>query len=117
MESVVRTVHCGKRLRQRARGTQSISRQGFTLTSGTALVINTNVSLIGSGSSTTIIEAAGVSRVFTIMAGSVSIESVTVRNGQGGDGGGIDVDNQGTLTLNNVTVTGNTASAWGGASA
>ena len=62
-----------------------------------------------------VVDGGGLDRVFDIRSGaSVSISNVRVRNGNphGDSGGGI--RNFGTLTLNSVSLTGNTASNGGG---
>ena len=119
-----------------ALGTDTISLPGgtYTLTSGASddtnaagdLDIDSNVALVGAGAATTIIDANQQDRVLDVLTGTVSISGVTVTDGlakngaggtagvnngmggTGGHGGGIrNVD--GSLTLTNVTVTGNTA--------
>ena len=65
----------------------------------------------------TIIDGGGIDRVFNIFFGAeVFINDVTIRNGDAGtsDGGGIRNLPGGTLTLNNSTVSGNTADGSGG---
>ncbi len=91
----------------------------YTLTQGSELTISQNLTLTGAGSGDTIIQAAASSadatfRVFTISGGnSPTISNVTIRQGfTGTNGGGI--RNLGTLTLNNSTVSGNTAGGSGG---
>ena len=87
----------------------------YTLTRGTELLINMSLTINGTGSGDTIIQAAAssadaTSRVFNITAsgGTVAISDVTIRNGNfSGIGGGI--FNSGTLALTNSTVSGNTA--------
>jgi CSLREA domain-containing protein len=84
------------------------------------LNINAGMSIVGAGSSTTIIDAnhnINVGRVFRIGTATVSISGVTIRNGFpgfGSVGGGI--SNGGTLTLTNSTVSGNSAAFGGGIS-
>ena len=61
---------------------------------------------------TTIIDGGGLDRVFHILGGTVDISGLTIQNGStGGDLlGGAGIRNEGgTLTLNNSTVSGNTA--------
>ena len=90
----------------------------YTLTLGSELAINKNLTLAGAGSGDTILQAAtgeGIAnfRVFNITAGDVAIFGVTIRNGKmHGAGGGI--LNWGTLTLTNSTVSSNMALAGGG---
>jgi len=118
----------------------------YTLTLGSELVIEADLSLTGLGSGDTIIQAAtspdeATSRVFNISGGTVDISDVTIRNGTaGGTGGGISnsfsvltltdtvvrgnsVDGEGggiyghgILTVTNSTVSGNTAASGGGMS-
>ncbi len=95
------------------------------------LNITANMSIIGAAASTTIIDGNALDRVFSIAGGvRVDIDSITIRNGQpasGGVGGvfndtdslltlrhsavsgniGGGVENRGTLTLVNSTVSGN----------
>ena len=87
----------------------------YTLTRGTELLINMSLTINGTGSGDTIIQAAAssadaTSRVFniTVSGGTVAISDVTIRNGNfSGIGGGI--FNSGTLALTNSTVSGNSA--------
>lgn len=83
----------------------------------TNIQVNKNLTITGAGATSTIVQAAtdeGIAsgRVFTIDPGvTVTIENMLVRNGNvttvPAHGGGI--YNAGTLTLNNVTVSGNRA--------
>ena len=92
----------------------------YTLIRGTELLINMSLTINGTGSGDTIIQAAAssadaTSRVFNITAsgGTVAISDVTIRNGNfSGIGGGI--FNSGTLALTNSTVSGNAGSDGGG---
>ena len=98
----------------------------YTLTLGTELTIAKNLTLNGAGSGDTIIQAAtssadATSRVFNITSGNVAISGVAIQNGRhgtlgsfSGSGGGILQTSGGTLTLTNVTVSGNTAGVGGG---
>jgi hypothetical protein len=78
-----------------------------------------SVTIVGAGARSTTVDATGLGdRVFRIDAGSASISGLTITggsppanstglgNGEVGDGGGI--QNNGTLTLSDSTVTGNT---------
>ena len=85
------------------------------------LDITSNITLVGAGASTTIVQAGtntatSVGRVFEIVpAGNAAIAGVTVRNGSrsgSSDAGGI--DNNGILTVTNSTVSGNQAYYYGG---
>ena len=98
----------------------------YTLSLGTELLVDQNLALTGAGSGDTIIQAAAssadaTSRVFNIPTGkNVAISGVTVQNGNASGpfpadlGGGI--VNQGTLTLTNSTVSGNSSRIGGGMS-
>jgi predicted outer membrane repeat protein len=84
----------------------------ITLTSG-ELSINKNLTIIGPGASSLAISGNDASRVFNVPGGvAASIHGVTIQNGRAADGGGI--WNSGTLTLNRVVVTSNTATNDGG---
>jgi hypothetical protein len=84
------------------------------------LDITASMSIIGAGSSTTIIDGnhnITGNRVFIIDSTTiVSISGVTVRNGRVTIGSGGGIDNSGTLTLTNSTVSGNSAGGVGGTS-
>ena len=97
----------------------------YTLSRGTELLIDNNLTLTGAGSGDTIIEAAtssadATSRVFNITASgdNVAMSDVTIRHGNASgsspadQGGGI--FNSGTLTLTDSTVSDNSASSPGG---
>ena len=82
------------------------------------------VTIQGAGASSTIIQAGtdttnGIDRVFDVRASAkasakLTLDGVTVRHGQEGDGGGI--FNSGTLTVTNSTISGNSADGGGGLS-
>jgi CSLREA domain-containing protein len=90
------------------------------------LNIRTEIAIVGSGWSSTIIDANGGAihdRAIRVEAGSVTITGVTIRNGQANwsygnvtieAGGGVDVAAGATLVLNGSLVTGNTAVRGGG---
>ena len=116
----------------------------YTLTLGSQLVINKSLSLNGTGSGHTIIQAAANSgdakhRVFNITSGNVFISGVTIRLGKTSEnGGGIlnstganltllstvirnnkadrggGIVNTGTLTITNSIINDNDSRAWGG---
>jgi hypothetical protein len=83
------------------------------------VTINKDLTVNGAGAPLTVVDGTQTGRVFTINSGAVSLSGMTVSNGhspdvsnftgvsRGVDGGGI--FNQGTLTLTNVTVSGNQA--------
>ena len=78
------------------------------------LTIGLSLNVIGSGAVTTIIDGGGNGTVFTVSNASahVALSNVTVRNGRAAAGGGI--NNSGTLSINNSTVSGNVSFFGGG---
>jgi hypothetical protein len=77
------------------------------------LTIGLSVNVIGSGASTTIIDANGGSVVtVSVVTANVTLSNLTIRGGNAFKGGGI--LNNGALTINNSTITGNSALSWGG---
>ena len=78
--------------------------------------ITANIHIFGAGIDETIIDANNVDRIFDIFGDvTVTIEDLTLRNGDSGDGDGGAIRNStGTLNLNNVRLVSNT-SANGGA--
>ena len=85
----------------------------ISLTNGELLI--TNDLTIVSSNATIAIDAGGSSRVLEIGSGNVVLDSLIITNGNVPDGGGgILVDDGGTLTLTNCTVAGNFAGAGGG---
>jgi CSLREA domain-containing protein len=69
-----------------------------------------DLTINGAGAATTIIDGGAIDRVFHIVAGTVAINNVTVRNGLApgaSGGGGILVTGSATLTLDTVTLTNN----------
>lgn len=80
------------------------------------LTLSINVTLSGAGASSTAIDGTGcggTGTVVTVNGGaSVSLSGVTIQHGTSTNGGGIN-NSAGTLTLNNVVVTSNTATATG----
>jgi hypothetical protein len=75
------------------------------------LTIAFSLKVTGSGAATTIIDGGGVGPVVTISdtTAHVSLSKVTIRNGHAGKGGGI--YNNGTLTVSNSILSGNSASS------
>ncbi len=72
-----------------------------------------SVTIIGSGTDQTFIDAAGLDRVFDVRPGAtLSLKNLTLLGGRTLLGGG--VLNQGTLILENVVITDNTADFGGG---
>jgi len=77
------------------------------------LSISTNLTLQGATAGSSIVDGSASGSVLTVGTGAtVTIVDVTLRNGSNSFGGGI--DNNGTLTLNNDTISGNQASDGGG---
>lgn len=78
------------------------------------LTIGISLKVIGSNATTTIVDGGGAGTVFTISnAARVRLSNLTIRNGSADAGGGI--NNAGTLTINNSTISGNGATGkWGG---
>jgi hypothetical protein len=85
-------------------------------TAATPLTINQDLTISGAGAQKTIIDGGGITGLFHISAGTVSISNLTLRNGNGtgnfDDGGA--VYNRSTLTLTNTVISGNTADSEGG---
>ena len=93
----------------------------YTLSLGAELLIDKELTLRGSGSETTVVQASessgtSIARVFNVTASHVSIEKLTIKNGNasttGNRGGG--VLNSGILGLTDVIVTGNRGGERGG---
>src|SRR6516225_8223049 len=81
--------------------------QTITLASG-ELAINNNLSIVGLGADQLTISGNAASRVFAITSGTtVSISKLSLTNGLADQGGAI--DNAGTLTLSQSSVSGNQA--------
>src|SRR5467141_837371 len=86
------------------------------------LDITGDLTLTGAGTASTIIDGGGVDRVLDIdpsgVGVSVTISNLTVRGGGNAAGqpsqAGGGIRNRGTLSLNNVTVSGNSANSGGG---
>jgi hypothetical protein len=73
-----------------------------------SLTIKISLNVIGAGAQATIIDGGGVNTVVAVSSGThVALSGVTVRHGRASNGAGI--YNQGTLTINNATVSGNLA--------
>ena len=73
------------------------------------LDIRQDVSIRGAGQTKTIVDAAGVDRVFqTWLPADVTLSGMTITGGDAHDGAGGGIYAGGTLALNNVRVTGNT---------
>jgi predicted outer membrane repeat protein len=77
------------------------------------LEIGKSVDVLGAGASDTIIDGAGGGWVVLVPRGvSVAVRGVTIRGGEAENGAGI--NNSGTLTLRNSTVSNNRATSNGG---
>jgi hypothetical protein len=73
-----------------------------------SLTIGISLNIIGSGSSTTIIDGGGKQRVLYISQGNVNLSGVTIRNGFAQRSGG-GILNAGTLSVTASTISGNKA--------
>jgi CSLREA domain-containing protein len=69
------------------------------------LSITTDLSIRGAGASKTLLDGGALDKVLEITSGQVTITGLTIQNGQGEDGAGI--DNSGALLLSNCVVRGN----------
>jgi hypothetical protein len=79
-----------------------------TITLSSTLTISTSLTISGPGASNLAISGGGTVQVFVIQGGiTVTISGVTIENGKGGNGGGI--NNSGTLTVANSTLSGNSS--------
>ena len=77
------------------------------------LDINGDLTIIGAGAATTIVDGNALDRVFEFRFGIVEISGLTIRNGSANLGSGILIQ-QSTLTLNSSTVSSNSATGFGG---
>jgi len=88
----------------------------ISLTSG-ELLVDKSVTINGAGADVLAIDGNMISRVFRIpfSGETVTISGFTIRNGHAGTtGGGIDNENNATVTINNCTISGNGAGLGGG---
>ena len=78
------------------------------------LTISTDLTITGRGARLLTIRRGGSTgfRIFNIISGTIDISGMTITNGSDGNAGGI--SNDGTLTLTDVAVTGNTGITSGG---
>ncbi len=99
-------------------GTYVLTLSGFDNTSaGGDLDINSDITIIGAGAGSTIIrQTVATERVIHIVSNyTVNISGVTITGGDEGNAqGGGGVQNNGTLTINNSVITGNTTTTNGG---
>lgn len=92
--------------------TRDAAADNKTASSG-PLIITEALTITGAGPGSTIIDGRQRQQVFDIAAtATVNISGVTVQNGNGSDGGGI--NNDGSLRLSGVALTNNTATLTGG---
>jgi predicted outer membrane repeat protein len=78
-----------------------------TITLGGTLTLTTNVTITGPGANLLTISGGGTMTVFTVNSGvTASISGLTITGG-GGSGYGSGIFNQGTLTVSNCTLSGN----------
>ena len=86
----------------------------ITLTTG-QLLVDKSVTINGAGAGALAVDGNTTSRVFQTATGeTVSISGLTIRNGQGGEGGAILNADTVILTIINSTLSGNTAGLGGG---
>jgi hypothetical protein len=79
------------------------------------LTIGSSMRILGSGASTTIVDAGRAGSVVSISHGNVTLSGMTFRNGRSKNGCcGAGIANGGTLTLSNSIVSGNIADSGGG---
>lgn len=95
-------------------GTINIANGTYTGENNTNITIGRNMNIIGQSQNETIIDGKNINWIFTINPRiNVTFLNLTFANGNATYGGAI--YNQGNLTINNCTFTGNTASTNGGA--
>ena len=97
-----------------------MSKGTFNLNKGTGhtdygIIITKNVTIQGSGSTSTIIDAKGLSTIFTIKNSNVILKDLTIKNGRSLNGGAITNGAGSKLTLINCILTNNVAIDNGGA--
>ena len=92
-------------------GTYVLSIGGTTDEAGDFDIRN-DLTIDGEGPASTVIDGAGLDRVFDVHGAEVRLSNLTVRNGSASEGGGIRSD--GTLALETVAVEGNRATDGGG---
>jgi peptidoglycan/xylan/chitin deacetylase (PgdA/CDA1 family)/methionine-rich copper-binding protein CopC len=102
------------------KGTVKLSKGTFNLNKGTGhtdygIVISKNVTIQGSGSTNTIIDAKGISSIFAIQNSNVIIRDLTIKNGESLNGGAITNNAGSKLTLINCIIVNNVAINNGGA--
>ena len=86
---------------------------GSTITLSSTLTIDHNITITGLGAANLAVSGNHAVGVFVVNSGvTASISNLKIENAEGNSGGGI--DNLGTLTLSNDTITGNTSATSGG---
>lgn len=93
--------------------------QTISLTTGDIAITADNLTIDGPGQTQLAIDGNNNDRVFTVLANHLTIQDLTIQNGQVGSffdqrGGGIYFSGSGTLHIVNSTITGNTAANGGG---
>ncbi len=89
----------------------SLSCSTITLTS--TIVISQDLTINGPGQTSLAVDGGGTTEPFQVSSGTVSISGLTIQNGSGTDGGGI--ENSGNLTVSNSSLASNSATGGGGA--
>ncbi|MBV5310365.1 choice-of-anchor Q domain-containing protein, partial [Chromatium okenii] len=85
-----------------------------TITLATQLTVDKNVTINGGAARNVTVSGNNAVRVFNVSDGvNFTLQNLTVANGNNTNGGGI-YNGTGTLTLNNLTLTGNAATGAGG---
>jgi len=87
-----------------------------TFTDPTSITINKSLTLNGSRTGNTIVSGNNVHRVFDITEGEVTLDRLTIANGNAGNlnGGGLNFNSPGTLNITNSTIRNNSANEGGG---
>jgi hypothetical protein len=95
-------------------GTVYIAKGTYKGTKNTGIIINKNMTLIGHGKTSTIIDAEKNMWIFRITSGiTVTLKNITIKNGSGLNGGAI--TNYGKVNIVDSSLTNNTADDYGGA--
>jgi len=95
-------------------GTVNIANGTYTGPGNKGIEINKDVNIAGQSMTGTIIDAQGSGNIFTINSGvTVSLQNLTLKNGNNTGGFGGAIYNYGTLNINKCNFTGNTADIGG----
>ena len=78
------------------------------------LDVTDDLIISGAGARTTLIDGAVSDRVFEVLGSTVTISGITIQNGSANDGGGIRLDGSSSLTLRDSAVSGNQSTDTGG---